>query len=54
MNWLESVIFDIDIIIFFGVIFCWNFKNYVLVNVFPTPLPGIPKPLNPKADLLIS
>lgn len=46
--------FESDIIIFFGVIFCWNFKNYELINLFPVPLLGIPRPLNPNAVLLTS
>ncbi len=52
INAWGSLIFDIEMIIFCGVIFCWNFKNYELVNVLPIPLLGIPNPFPPKAVLL--
>jgi hypothetical protein len=55
INYYGALIFAIDIIIFFGVIFCWNYNSFSLVNGFSLIWADtLPNPWFPKAVFLTS
>lgn len=57
MDWMYfygSDKLDKEITVEFGLIFCWNFRNWSFVNTFPNPVLGIPIPAFPNAVLLTS